>query len=187
MRRQSAPRNTTPSPLARLEECPHRDAHLRSAARHCHSPITRPSFMSRLERIRTLPVGYGGNRAGLFAGLQPPLLHVIQKENRAVNQGWKSQPGCNQQVKPHAMPRLCYRLGRLGLESCQKIGRKRLRPLPAKSARRTDNGPAPWSCVPPQRAETVTSSSHGRRTAIFSLNSMQVLRTSAVISVQFSI
>jgi hypothetical protein len=69
MRRQSAPTNATPSPLARLDECPHRDAHLRSAARHCHPPITRPSFMSRLERIRTLPVVYGGNRAGLFVVL----------------------------------------------------------------------------------------------------------------------
>ena len=48
-------------------------------------------------------------------------------------------------------------------------------------------GPAPWSYVPPQPAETVRSCSHGRRTAIFCLNSMQVLRTSAVISVQFSI
>jgi hypothetical protein len=47
--------------------------------------------------------------------------------------------------------------------------------------------PALWSYVPPQRAETFRSCSHGRRTAIFSLNSMQVLRTSAVISVQFSI
>src|SRR4029077_9608474 len=69
MRRQSAPTNATPSPLARFDECPHRDAHLRSAARHCHPPITRPSFMSRLERIRTLPVVYGGNRAGLFVAL----------------------------------------------------------------------------------------------------------------------
>ena len=66
MRRQSAPTNATPSPLARLDECPHRDAQLRSAARHCHPPITRPSFMSRLERIRTLPVVYGGNRAALL-------------------------------------------------------------------------------------------------------------------------
>ena len=65
MHRQSAPTNATPSPLARLEECPHRDAHLRSAARHCHPPIARPSSMSRLERIRTIPVVYGGNRAGL--------------------------------------------------------------------------------------------------------------------------
>jgi hypothetical protein len=67
MHRQSAPTNATPGPLARLDECPYRDAHLRSAARHCHPPITRPSFMSRLERIRTLPVVYGGNRAGLLA------------------------------------------------------------------------------------------------------------------------
>jgi len=66
MRRQSAPTNATPSPLARFDECPHRDAHLRSAARHCHPPITRPSFMSRLERIRTIPVVYAGNRAGLL-------------------------------------------------------------------------------------------------------------------------
>src|SRR5260370_8334954 len=69
MRRQSSPTNATPSPLARFAECPHRDAHLRSAARHCHPPIPRPSFMSRLERIRTLPVVYGGNRAGLFVAL----------------------------------------------------------------------------------------------------------------------
>ena len=66
MRRQSEPTNATPRPLAPLDECPHRDAHLRSAARHCHPPITRPSFMSRLERIRTIPVVYGGNRAVLF-------------------------------------------------------------------------------------------------------------------------
>jgi hypothetical protein len=38
MRRQSAPTNATPSPLAR----PHRDAHLRSATRHCH-PVERAS------------------------------------------------------------------------------------------------------------------------------------------------
>jgi hypothetical protein len=43
MRRQSAPTNAAPRPLAPLDECPHRDAHLRSAARHCHPPITRPS------------------------------------------------------------------------------------------------------------------------------------------------
>src|SRR5882757_9459743 len=30
--------NATPNPLAPLDERPHRDAHLRSAARHCHSP-----------------------------------------------------------------------------------------------------------------------------------------------------
>src|ERR1700730_9145512 len=71
MRRQSAPTNATPSPLARLDECPHRDAHLRSAARHCHPPITRPSFMSRLERIRTLPVVHGGNRVGFFVAHAP--------------------------------------------------------------------------------------------------------------------
>jgi hypothetical protein len=64
-----APTNATPTPLARLDECPHRHAELRSAARHCHPPITRPSFMSRLERIRTIPVVYGGNRAGLFVAL----------------------------------------------------------------------------------------------------------------------
>lgn len=33
--------------------------------------LPRPSFMSRLERIRTLPVVYGGNRAGLFVALGP--------------------------------------------------------------------------------------------------------------------
>jgi hypothetical protein len=64
MRRQSAPTNATP--VAPLDECPHRDTHLQSAARHCHPPITWPSFMSRLERIRTIPVVYGGNRAVLF-------------------------------------------------------------------------------------------------------------------------
>ena len=64
MPRQSASTNATP--LAPLDKCPHRDAYLRSAARHCRPPITRPSFMSRLERIRTIPVVYGGNRAVLF-------------------------------------------------------------------------------------------------------------------------
>jgi hypothetical protein len=58
--------------------------------------------------------------------------------------------------------------------------------LARQLAARTDSGPAPWSYVPPQRAET-DRSCHGRRTAIFSLNSEQVLRTSAVISIQFSI
>src|ERR1700723_2425594 len=71
MRRQSAPTNATP-PLARLKECPYRTPHLRSAARHCHPPMTRPSFMSRLERNRTLPVVYGGNRRA-FSGLRPSL------------------------------------------------------------------------------------------------------------------
>src|SRR6478752_9064662 len=61
--------NATPNPPAPLDERPHRAAHLRSAARHCHPPITRPSFMSRLERIRTIPVVHGGNRADLFAVL----------------------------------------------------------------------------------------------------------------------
>src|SRR4029077_15960778 len=78
MRRQSAPTNATPSPLAHLEECPHRGAHLRSAACHCHSPITRPSFMSRLERIRTLPVVYGGNSAGLFVALALVKYRAVQ-------------------------------------------------------------------------------------------------------------
>ena len=44
MRRQSAPTNATPRPGAPLDECPHRDAYLRSAARHCHPPITRPAL-----------------------------------------------------------------------------------------------------------------------------------------------
>src|SRR5258706_16069258 len=78
MRRQSAPTNATPSPLARFDECPHRDAHLRSAARHCHPPITRPSLMSRLERIRTLPVVYGGNRVGFFVALALVRKRVVQ-------------------------------------------------------------------------------------------------------------
>ena len=51
MRGQSAPTNATPSPHARLEECPHCDAHLRSAARHCYSPITRPNLC----RVGTIP------------------------------------------------------------------------------------------------------------------------------------
>src|SRR5712671_2521773 len=72
MRRQSTPTNATPNPLAPLDERPHRDAHLRSAARHCHPPNTCPSFMSRLERIRTIPVVYGGNRAVLFERGPPP-------------------------------------------------------------------------------------------------------------------
>src|SRR6267378_2012782 len=70
--------NAMPNPLAPLDERPHRDAHLRSAARHCHPPITRPSFMSRLERIRTLPVVYGGNRAGLFVALALVTKRAIQ-------------------------------------------------------------------------------------------------------------
>jgi hypothetical protein len=32
------------------------------------------------------------------------LLHIVHEEKRAINQGWKAQPGCNQQVKPHALP-----------------------------------------------------------------------------------
>jgi hypothetical protein len=32
------------------------------------------------------------------------LLHVIQKQNRAVEHGRKTQTGRNQQIKPHALP-----------------------------------------------------------------------------------
>jgi len=38
------------------------------------------------------------------AGLGPaPLLHVMQKEHRAINHGRKAYPRCNQQIKPHAL------------------------------------------------------------------------------------
>ena len=33
------------------------------------------------------------------------LLHVVHKKKRAINQGWKAQPRCDQQIKPHALPR----------------------------------------------------------------------------------
>jgi hypothetical protein len=42
--------------------------------------------------------------AGRRAGFGAALLHIIHEEKRAINQGWKAQPGCNQQVKPHALP-----------------------------------------------------------------------------------
>jgi hypothetical protein len=51
--------NATPG--ARLHECPHCYAQLRSRARHCHPPVAHPAFMSRLKRFRL----FGGNRAGL--------------------------------------------------------------------------------------------------------------------------
>jgi hypothetical protein len=41
---------------------------------------------------------------GQRAGFDAALLHIIHEEKRAINQGWKAQPGCNQQVKPHALP-----------------------------------------------------------------------------------
>jgi hypothetical protein len=37
-------------------------------------------------------------------GFGPALLHVIYKEKRAINQGWKAQPRRNQKIKPHAWP-----------------------------------------------------------------------------------
>jgi len=50
---------------------------------------------------------------------------------------------------------------------------------------RSDIGSAPWSFVTPQVQSDHLVAAGG--TAIFSLNSMQVLRTSAVMSIQFSI
>ena len=51
----------------------------------------------------------GGTRRPAYHSMQVldpfcALLHVIYKEKRAINQGWKAQPRCNQQVKPHALP-----------------------------------------------------------------------------------
>jgi hypothetical protein len=59
MRRQIAPTNAAPTP--RLDECPHCDAQLRSAARHCHPPMPARSLC----RDWNDSVVYGGNRAGL--------------------------------------------------------------------------------------------------------------------------
>jgi len=68
--------------------------------------------------------------AGRRAGFGAALLHIIHEENRAINHGRKAYSRCNQQIKPHALsPLLCNGSARLGLESCQKIGRKRLGPL----------------------------------------------------------
>jgi hypothetical protein len=46
--------------------------------------------------------------------LGPALLHVIYKEKRAINQGWKAQPRCNQQVEPHALPLALLWIGQIG-------------------------------------------------------------------------
>src|SRR5260370_42107835 len=115
MRRQSGPTNATPSPLARFDECPHRDAPLRSAARHCHPPFTRPSFLSRLERIRTLPVVYGGNRAGLFVALAlvAPCLKIglgpVRRTKGGAGLPPPLMPRASSRVPPVALLRWDYR------------------------------------------------------------------------------
>jgi len=68
----------------------------------------------------------------------PALLHEMHKKQRAVNQRRKTQPGRNQQVKPHALP-LSFAMGfaKLGLKLCQQIGRKwKLRTLSADECTR---------------------------------------------------
>src|SRR6267142_2626242 len=70
--------NATPNPLAPLDERPHRDAHLRSAARHCHPPITRPSFMSRLETNPNDSGSVWRQQGGSFLRRGPPARGLFR-------------------------------------------------------------------------------------------------------------
>jgi hypothetical protein len=85
-------------------------------------------------------------------------LHVIHKENRAINHGRKAHPRRNQQIKPHTLPPKLCRYGELGLKSCQQIVRgMAARRLPAPLGPR----PLPWAMPRAMTAKSTLRSYRG--------------------------
>jgi hypothetical protein len=74
--------NATPSPIARFDECPHHDAHLRSAARHCHPPITRPAYVE---------IGTNLNDSGSAWRQQGGLLVAVELDTAKQQSGTSPQ------------------------------------------------------------------------------------------------